>query len=588
MLPTQQDMQKLETLYNSRKYHDLELETKKLIKEYSNIATLYNILGIALQKKGDFQEAIKKFKKAITLDPKLIFAYNNLGNVYKDLDKYDDSIKYYEKAIKIKPDYAEAHYNQGCLYRDNKKYLEAIKKYELAIKINSDYPEAYNNLGYVLRNIGKLDEAIINYKKAIKLKPNFFEAYSNIFFTLFYFQKNDPQYYLSYANKFRSNIKILNKNLLVEYKFDKKPNKLKIGFISGDFKNSPVGFFLLGTLEKLKNKDLELFGYSNSLEKDQWTFKLKSHFDNWKEITNKNDIELINQIRNDRIHILIDLSGHSAKNRLPIFINKPAPIQVTWAGYAASTGIPEIDYLIGDSFVTPKEEKNHFSEKIFLLPNIWVCFTPPDFDIKINNLPAIQNKYITFGCFNNLSKINDTVISTWCKILKNTPNSKIFLRTKELSDLYLKKLIIEKFKANNINESSIILEGGCSRHELLKSYNKIDIALDPFPYSGGVTSFESIWMGVPVLTIKGSRFVSHTSESINNNSGMSDWVAKNSDDYLLKAIKFTSDLKKLSNIRENLRDKVLNSPSFNSLLFAKQLNEALWKMWNNYLLAKKR
>ena len=215
--------------------------------------------------------------------------------------------------------------------------------------------------------------------------------------------------------------------------------------------------------------------------------------------------------------------------------------------------------------------------------NIYYCFSVPEFEIKITELPAIKNGYITFGSFNNLSKINDKVISLWSKILIAIPKSKIFLKTKELNNLYLKEKIISKFKENGINLNSIILEGGSSRSKLLNSYNKVDISLDTFPYSGGVTSLEAIWMGVPVLTKKGFRFVSHTTESINHNSGMSDWVANDENEYVKKAIKFSTDLELLTEINKNLRRTALKSPLFNSTLFAKQLNNAFWEMWNNFI-----
>ena len=223
-------------------------------------------------------------------------------------------------------------------------------------------------------------------------------------------------------------------------------------------------------------------------------------------------------------------------------------------------------------------------KKIFPLPNIWQCYTAPDIEIKLGQLPAIKNGYITFGCFNNLSKINNKVISLWSKILIAIPKSKIFLKTKELNNLYLKEKIISKFKENGINLNSIILEEGTSRSKLLNSYNKVDIALDPFPYSGGVTSLEAIWMGVPVLTKRGFKFVSRTTESIIRNSGMPDWVANDENEYVKKAIKFSTNLELLTQINKSLRQVALESPLFNSALFAKQLNNAFWEMWNNFIL----
>ena len=402
-------------------------------------------------------------------------------------------------------------------------------------------------------------------------------------FALLYLDEADPKICLKRAKEFRSSLKPIKNDLLIKYQFNKKPKKLRIGFVSGDLREHPVGFFLLDTLNHLKNENLELIAYSNSQIEDDINKKLRSHFNNWRAIKSKSDMDVINTIRKDGIHILIDLSGHSDQNRLPIFINRPAPIQASWISYPGTTGIPEIDYMIGDSFVTPENEIKHFAERIFRLPNMWVCFTPPDSDIKISEPPVIKNGYVTFGSFNHLSKINKKVISLWSKILKSIPKSRIFLKTKQLNDSYLKKKIIDEFKENGVNLNSIILEGNSPRNEMLNSYNKIDIALDPFPYSGGVTSLEAIWMGVPVLTKKGFRFVSHTTESINHNSGMSDWVANDENEYVKKAIQFSKDLELLTNINKNLRQKALKSPLFNSAVFAKQLNKALWEMWNNFI-----
>jgi len=585
--PNKSEMQKLEKLYISQNYRELEKETKKLIKQFPSTPELLNIVGFSLHKLGRLNDAVKSYEKAILINPQFIFAHNNLGNVFKDLNKFEEALSRYKESIKLKPNYAEAYYNQGLVYKKLNKYIESIKSFENAIKIKKDYIDAYFDLGQVFITVGKFEEAIINFEKVINLNPEFYPAYNNLFFTLLYIKKDNHNFFLSLAKKFRSSLKDIDKNLIQKYEYEKKPKKLKIGFVSGDFWEHPVGYILLNTLKKLQNKNLELFAYSNLSKKDNFSVKLKNYFDSWYEIGNKKDIKIINQIRKDKINILFDLSGHSAKNRLPLFIHKPAPVQISWGGYPGFIGIPEIDYVIGDSYVTPKNEEKYFTEKTFLLPNIWICFTPPDYQVKIDKLPAIKNKYITFGSFNNLSKINEDVIILWSKILKSVSNSKIFLKSNVLNDTYFRNLIINRFEKNNIKADSIILEGKSSRRDYLATYNKIDIALDPFPYSGGISSFESLWMGVPVLTLKGNnQFVSHQTESINHNSKMSDWVAEDENQYLNKAIKFASDIDALRNLRKNLREKILRQPSFDSTLFAKEFDRAIWKIWNKSISEK--
>ena len=549
-----------------------------------NHAQSHNNLGVVFLELGEVQKAMSYYQTAINSQPNYADAHNNLGVVFNKLGEDQKAISCYQKAISIQPNYADAHYNLGNVLDKLNKHQEAIICYEKVIQINPNYADAHYNQGNALRELGEFKKAISCYQKAINSKHNYALAYNNMLFTLLYMEKTDSKYYLSKTREFRSSLKPINDDLLLKYQFNIKPKKLRIGFVSGDFREHPVGFFLLDTLNHLKNNDLELIAYSNSQIEDSLSIKLKSHFTIWHEIASQSNMNVINKIRKDGIHVLVDLSGHSEKNRLPIFINKPAPVQVSWVGYPGSTGIPEIDYLIGDPFVTPENMNGHIDEKIFRLPNIWVCFTAPDFDVQISDLPVIKNGYVTFGSFNHLSKINDEVIFLWSKILKSIPKSKIFLKTKQLNNSYLKEKIISKFKENGINLNSIILEEGTSRSKLLNSYNKVDIALDPFPYSGGVTSLEAIWMGVPVLTKKGFKFASRTTESIIHNSGMSDWVANDENEYVKKAIKFSTNLELLTEINKSLRQVALESPLFNSTLFAKQLNNAFWEMWNNFIL----
>ena len=570
----------------TKNFNEAKQLLEKAIQINPDYADAHNNFGNVLIELGDYQKAMGCFQKTIEIQPNFTQAHSNLGIVLKELGDYQKAISCFQKAIEIQPNFAQAHNNLGTAFKELEEYQKAMSCYQEAIKIEPNNADAHYNLGIVFKELGEYQKAIICNEKAINLKPDYVRAYSNMMLTSLLLEKVDPKDYLAKTKKFRLSLKPINSDLLLKYKFDNRPEKLKIGFVSGDFQQHPVGFFLLDTLKNLKDKNLELIAYSNSQKKDNLSVKLKSHFTNWREITNQSDKKVVNQIREDGIHILFDLSGYSAKNRLPIFINKPAPIQISWAGFLASTGIPEVDYIIGDPYVTPKDNANHFAEKIFCLPNIWCCFSVPEFEVKINEPPAIKNRYITFGCFNNLSKINNEVIALWSKILKAIPKSKIFLKTKQLNDPYVKEKIMNYFKKNNINSNLLILEGSSPRNVLLDTYNKVDIALDPFPYSGGTTSFESTWMSTPVLTKKGTTFVSRTTGSINHNCGMSDWIASDENEYVKKAIKFSANFEQLSKINKSLRKTALESPLFNSLLFAKQLDTALWEMWNNFILKK--
>ena len=502
-----------------------------------------------------------------------------MGAANEKLGNKNDALKNYKRATEIRPDYAEAYNNIGKLFSDQSKFEQSLSNYQKAIQVKPNYEKSYNNLGNLLNNLGNFDEATEAYKKAINIKPDYAKAYSNLLFNLIYKTDFDINFYLSEAKKFRQNCKTIKKEHSFDYKYDVNPKKLKVGFVTADFGNHPGGFFTLSFLRELRKKNYELIAYPTIERNDEFSYHFKPLFSKWSLIEKKNDEEVIREILNDGVHILIDAQGHSAKNRLPIFFYKPAPVQITWLGQG-STGIPEIDYFIGSSHITPKNEDDHYVEKVLRLPEISQCFTPPDFNIEVKNLPAIKNNFITFGSVNKLTKVNDNVISLWSKILISIPNSKILLKNKDLDSVKIKNDIISKFKKYSINKERLILEGESkTRKELLNIYNKIDIGLDPFPFQGNTTTIEAIWMGVPVITLKGNRYIFHFGESINSNLNMSDWIAKDNNNYISKAIKFSSNYEKLSNIRKNLRNKALKSPIFDSIRFADNFDKLLWEIW---------
>jgi predicted O-linked N-acetylglucosamine transferase (SPINDLY family) len=595
-----------EAIYNYN--HSIQLDP--------NYAQAHNNLGTAFHLIGKQQDAIKSFKKAIELKSNFAESYANLGNVLFEERNFEEALLYFKKTAEINPDFQMIFFNIGKTYMklgQNKKALdsfeEALKKnsnlpeiynntglalYELtrfsdslscfnkAIELNPTYEKAYNNLGNVLNQMGHYEDSNNAYKEAIKIKSDYFKAYSNLLFNLIYKIDFNAKLYLTEAKKFRENCKPIDNKKKLKYKYKKNPEKLRLGLVSADFGNHPGGHFTLSTLKSLSKKNFELISYSSNDRKDEIAIEFKPLFLKWNSIENKTDIEVIEQINNDGIHILIDMQGHSANNRLPLFINKPAPVQATWLGQG-STGIPEIDYFIGGPHITPKSEEKNYVEKIYRLPQISQCFTEPNFHIKVNELPALNNKFITFGCLNKISKINDEVILVWSNILKSVENSKLLLKTRELDDKKIVANIIFRFAKNKIKGDRLILKGKSkNREDSMRVYNEIDIGLDPFPFQGVTTTVEAAWMGVPVITLKGDRYLSHFGESINFNLNMNEWIAKNYKEYTSKANKFSRDLNHLSNIRKNLRQNAIKSPVFNDVDFANNFSDMLWKMWRKY------
>ena len=544
----------------------------------------YENLGLVYFSVQKYSQAIFFYKKAIELNANFYSAYTNLGNVYKELGDYDNAVLFHKKTIEIRKDFYEGYINLAKTYiKSKKKYIEAISVLKEVISLKKDYAEAYSALGVCYMEIGEAITGANCFEKSLEIDSNLIDSYAGYIFNSLYIKNFSQKKYFQLTSNF---FKLMSKEfnyISKATKFHHKNEKLRIGFVSADFRNHPVGYFLEGILKFLKNdNEIEIFAYSNYSFEDDLTARIKPLFFEWTPIYSIDDLNVINKIRDHKIDILVDLSGHTYLNRLSVFLEKPAPIQVSWAGYLASTGLDKIDYILTDPHVVLKEYHHQFKEKSYQMPNVWCHFSKPEINLIINEkTPAQKNNYITFGSFNNLAKINLEVISLWSKILNSVPNSKIFLKTKSFNDIHVKDNFIQKFSENNIDSSRIILEGFENRKILLEKYNLIDIALDPFPYTGGTTSFEASWMCVPILTLAGYSFLSKCGESININLGMKDWIARDEEEYLNKAIKFSSNLEELNIVKKKLNDQKKLSKIFDSETFASDLSNAFKEMSKN-------
>ena len=310
---------------------------------------------------------------------------------------------------------------------------------------------------------------------------------------------------------------------------------------------------------------------------------LESSSDLWRDTSNCSDQELLELIAADGVDILVDLAGHTGGNRLPLFAQKAAPIQVTWAGYVGTTGLSTMDYLISDSNESPGYADDVTVERIVRLPDGYVCYAPPEYAPEIMPLPAYSNGYITFGCFNNLPKLNEDVIKLWSELLKRIPTSKIFLKTKSFNDQETRERYHQLFVNYGVELERVILEGDSRHPELLASYNRVDIALDPFPYSGGLTTLESLWMGVPVITLGGERFCSRHSLTHLTILGLTETIAADAETYITTALILAENLDHLAAMRSSLRPRMAASPLCNGVKFTRNLEAAYRSMWQAWV-----
>ena len=563
------------------KLDESEASYRQAIVLKPDFAEAHNNLGVTLKAQGKLNEAEVSCRQAIKLKPDYAEAYNHLGVILQNLGRLNEAEASCLKAITLKPDHAKAYNNLGVILQKLGRLNEAEASYRQAMKLKPNYAEAHSNLGVILQKLGRLNEAEASHRQAMKLKPDYAEAHSNLLFLYSGFMY-ESSHYLKKAREYGQQIA---KSVVSKYSTwlcVGNTKILRVGMVSGDLKNHPVGYFLEEFLNQLGKFDFELYAYTTQSNEDDLTLRIKPGFTRWKSLVGISDVNAADHIYNDGIHILIDLSGHTAQNRLPIFAWKPAPVQISWLGYFASTGVAEIDYILGDPYVTPTEEANHFSEKIWQLPESYICFTEPEVDIDVVSLPALDKKKVTFGCFNKIARITDPVVRVWSEILHAVPTAVLFLKDKNFEVESIRESFYDRFKVNGIQKDRLILEGQSPRSKYLAAYNRVDIALSPFPYGGGTTSAEGLWMGVPVITMQGNHFLSHLGESIANNTGLSDWIAVDEEDYVAKAIAFSTDLEGLEKLRSRLRAQVLSRPLFDAERFANHFKNALRGMWKRF------
>ena len=564
----------------------------QILDKTKNFLVFYNF-GLLQAEKKDYNKAISYFEKSYTLNNNFLPAQHHLAMTYTEIKDYNLAVATYEKLLKTND---VKDINLGVIYNNLGNVYSSLKKFDLAynyllkaLRYSIDKSKIYNNLGYLCYQIGDLEKSILYFKKATEKNDENLNYHSRLIATSLY-SFNHKNLYSNYINKFNLTLEKLKFNSSQNnnsFSFDKFESKLKIGFLSSDFKRHPVGYFLLDHLDNIKKFGLELHGYSNLEERfnDDYTKKISNKFNYWSNIKLLNDRDLVSKIKKDKINILMDLSGHTGDNRIGVFALRAAPIQINWAAYLASLGIKEIDYILGDTVVTPLSHQHKYSENILQLKQIWSCLSVSDLkNLKVvNKTPAINNKYITFGSFSNANKINKKVLNAWLKILNNVPNSKLFLKSFEFEITSQVARIKSFFIKNNINSNRILIEKPSDRLELLNSYNNIDIVLDTFPYSGGTTNFEASWMCVPILTLKGDYFVSKCGESINSILNMKEWIAYDIDNYVNKSIVFSKDFSILNQIKNKLILHSRNSALFNSEEFSLDFSEILKTTWKKFI-----
>jgi len=546
---------------------DLEFKINQYFKEKK-----FTKIEKEIKKLGSFENLSQKFLAYYALSKSL-----NSNSTKSD---FQEAAYLFEKIYNINQNNVEAIYNfiicatKAELYLYLKDFLEKIyENFPNDLKIN----EGLSKVNFYL---GNTTLATKYYKKILEINPNNQDFWSKFLASNNYNQVYSQEEYLVWCKKFDN---ISKPKVSSEIKVKKK-DKINLGFVSSDFRSHSVGFFLKDVIIKINKNKFNLFAYNNLVldPLDVLSKEIKSFFNGWTDAYKLKDKDLIDKIRNDNIDILIDLSGYTQGNRINIFKARSAPIQISWLGYCNSLGLENIDYLIADPYLIPENEYSLYTEKIIEMPKIWNALAVPK---KIPNvsLENFNSASFDFGCLNNFQKISDRTVEIWSLIMNKT-KANLVLKSSTVSNDDLSKNLIRKFEKHKVDIKRLkIFQRVKGQNQHLEFYNKFHMSLDTFPYPGVTTSFESVLMGKPFLTLAGNNFNSRCGKSINLNLGLEEFIAKSEDDYIEKALYFYQNPGYLFEIVKNLRTKALASSLFDTSNFTKSFTSILQNIYKNHL-----
>jgi predicted O-linked N-acetylglucosamine transferase (SPINDLY family) len=548
-----------------------------------DFAAAWNNLGIALEEQGNTGEAVACYRRAIGLSPDFVAAHTNLGNVLGGQGQADDAAASYRRALACDPRAAATYNNLGSLLQRRGEFDEALACYQQALTLSPDYAGAHNNLGTLLRDQGRLADAIACFRRALSLNPDYVMAHSNYLCALRCDPAATPQDLAEAHVEFDRRFAVP-----MWTAWQPPPNRrtldrpLRLGLVSPAFGLGPVGSFLIRAVEQLDRARTEVYCYSDRTTEDRLTARFQAASTQWRPTATLSDAELATQIRADQIDVLIDLAGHAVGNRLLVFARKPAPVQITWIDSVGSAGVSAIDYLLADGRLIPRELQRYYPERVLRMPGSYVCYEPAGATPDVGPLPALARGWVTFGSFNQPAKIHRQVIAAWSEILRRVPGSRLVLKYRGFAGPLALEQYRAWFEAEGIAPARVELEGHSPVDEYFGRYQQIDIALDPFPHNGGLTTCDALWMGVPVVTWPGETFASRQSLSHLTSIGLTETVARNVDQYVEIAAGLAGDLPRLAAIRAGLREQMQRSPLCDGRRFAEDLTAVLrgaWQRW---------
>ena len=565
-----------------RRFDDALLAYRAAVALQPDDASLYNDLGVGLQGAGDIGQAIAAYQKAIALRPGFDLAYANQGVALEAVGQSEEARLCYQKALDIDSESSRSHFNMGNCLRGMQQFDAALASYRRSLELQSDYAGSHTNLCATLSDMGLMEEAAASCTAALAIDPNFELVHSSLLFCLSHIRGDDAAWLFAEHQRFGEQFEAPLRASWPEHDNVRDPERrLQIGFVSGDFCDHALAHFITPLLEWLKqSNNITLHAYYNHDRIDNVTLRLRDLMPNWRQVAHLSDDALARQIRADRIDVLIDLSGHTARHRLLTFARKPAPLQASWIGYPGTTGMQSMDYFITDKFLMPLEQfEDLYVEKLVYLPAA-VPFLPSAYAPVVNALPALANGYITFGSFNRPNKLSREVIALWAALLHAVPTARMLVGARAADGQY--DTLIEWFASAGIGRERLDFHARTNMRDYMALHGQVDLCLDTFPYTGATTTLHGLWMGVPMLTLAGATAASRSSAAILGHLQLDAFVARDAADFVEKGVYIANNLPLLATLRGSLRQMLKQSALGQPALIAAGLEGALRVMWRRW------
>jgi len=557
---------------------------RRLLEQRPDLPEVHNNLGTALRAQGQFEASVASYRRAVELNPRYAEAHNNLGTVLQTQGKLAEAVACYRQALALQPNHTPAYSNLGNALQMQGHLDEAVANYRQALALDPNTADAHHNLANALKDQGQIAEALAACRRALELRPSHSPSFNNLVYTSHFLPDGGGAALAEELRRWNELHAAPLADSIPPHTNDRSAERrLRVGYVSPDFRVHPVGRFLLPLLEAHDHERFEIYAYASVFAPDALTERCRDAVDVWRDVAGLSDAQLASAIRADQIDVLVDLTMHMAGSRLLSFARKPAPVQVTYLAYVSTTGMAAMDYRLTDRYLDPPgEEPRHYAEQSIRLPETYWCYRPGVETPGVNALPALDAGWVTFGSLNNFCKLSPAALDTWIRLLQAVPRSRLLLHAHRGSHRdRLRELLAER----GVLPERVSFMGALPAEEYFRLYHRVDVALDPFPYSGGTTTCDALWMGVPVVSLAGPTAVGRGGVSILSNVGLQELVANDLEHYVALATELAGAPSRLVQLRTTLRRRMQQSPLMDAPRFARHVEAAYRETWRRWCAA---